>query len=67
MAGLTREQRAARDAAQQQPQTEAFKAPAQQEAPPCAPGCVLMRREGRTAEVREGKSVELMQALGWKL
>jgi hypothetical protein len=50
MAGLTREQRAAKAA-------QKTEKPAQ----------VLMERDGKTTEVRNNESVQIMQALGWRL
>jgi hypothetical protein len=59
MAGLTREQRAAK--------AEAEKAHVDPDQPEAAAADVVMHRDGKTAEVRKGPSVALMQTLGWKL
>ncbi len=48
MAGLTREQRAAKAQAEK-------------------PANVVMERDGKTTEVRNNESVQIMQALGWRL
>lgn len=64
MVGLTREQRAAKAAQaemtrQAEPPTEAVDAP--------PPAEVLMEKDGKTATVRNGPSVAIMQAAGWIL
>jgi hypothetical protein len=61
MAGLTKEQRAAKAEAE-----KAHIDPAPDQ-PESAGSDVVMHRDGKTAEVRKGPSVALMQALGWKL
>jgi hypothetical protein len=58
MAGLTKEQRAARAA-----EAAAAKASAELEEKPVE-GCVFMYRDDKRAEVNEN-SIEIMEGLGW--
>lgn len=60
MAGLTKEQRAAKAALQDS--TDSVAPIAASDA-----ASVLMERDGITAEVANNASVEIMKALGWRL
>ena len=61
MAGLTKEQRAAKAAVQQAaPAAE----PVQTQSDAAN---VLMERDGKTAEVANNASVKIMAALGWRV
>ena len=65
MAGLTKEQRAEREAQKAVVEQDAKDHP--NEPKLTVGGDVMMERDGKTTEVRAGPSIELMQALGWKV
>lgn len=73
MAGLTREQRAARAAVQmtQEPHTEPIEtaqvAPSESLTPVERPKTVQMVKDGQEATVNNNASVQIMQAAGWSL
>ena len=65
MAGLTKEQRAEREAQKAVVEQDAKDHP--NEPKLTVDGDVMMMRDGKMTEVRAGPSIAIMQALGWEL